>query len=85
MSRSDSSSRATRPVRTRKYRALPSLLPETDCEDQGFSRISDGCLLFKCQTWRRDKLVRTNLVKVERYGKLWWTCPKCQGSYGEVS
>lgn len=64
------------------------MILENDCEDQGFSRISDGCLKFECQTWKgignNAKPVHPALVKVERYGKWWWTCPKCQGSYGEA-
>lgn len=63
---------------------LPSLAPETDCEDQGFSRISDGCLKFECQRWRNNKPTHPRLIKVRRYGTQWWTCPRCKGSYGEV-
>lgn len=64
------------------------MILENDCEDQGFSRISDGCLLFKCQTWKglgnSAKPVHPKLEKRERLGKWWWTCPKCGGSYGEA-
>lgn len=59
---------------------------ENDCEDQGFSLISDGC--SKCRT---DEVVRNKaglevlkpvaLVKRDGY----WCCPVCNGSYGAVN
>ena len=51
------------------------------CEDQGFTLISEGC--FHClPTFKDGKPVRTPLIKVERYGKRYWQCPKCLGYYG---
>lgn len=57
-------------------------------QDQGFSRISDGCA--SCRTneveiragveWRKP----VQLVKRERGGRECWVCPKCGGNYGEV-
>jgi hypothetical protein len=47
---------------------------ENDCEDQGFSRIRDGCT--QC---------RVALLPTEGHaGGWWWSCPRCRGSYGEV-
>lgn len=59
---------------------------ENDCEDQGYSLISDGCLKFECQTWEpcAKKPTHPKLVKYARYGRLWWTCPKCNGNYGDA-
>lgn len=56
---------------------------DDDCEDQGFSLISEGC--FKClPTFENGQPVRQQLAQVEHYGKLWWECPICHGSYGQV-
>ncbi len=49
------------------------LAVENDCEDQGFSLLSDGCMRCKVQ-----------LEKTERLGSWWWMCPRCHGSYGQV-
>lgn len=40
-----------------------------DCEDQGFSRVSEGCNNWPCY--------RTPLVN----WRLGWRCPKCGGCY----
>lgn len=62
---------------------------ENDCEDQGFTRIEDGCYNWKCATWRplAEVADRPKLV-IQEYpagsGKYWWNCPKCGGSYGEA-
>lgn len=60
---------------------------ENDCEDQGYTRIEDGCYNWKCARWDGDKKVRPALI-VEEYpidsGNYWWACPKCGGSYGEA-
>lgn len=55
---------------------------ENDCEDQGFTRILDGCFNFKCQTWApgTDRPTRPQLVEQRGF----WVCPSCQGSYGAV-
>lgn len=69
---------------------------ENDCEDQGFSRISDGCLKFECQTWQgignRARPVHPKFIKqrspsnasLPGGGPLYWVCSKCGGYYGEV-
>ena len=58
----------------------------SDCEDQGFSALSAGCLKFECQEWIGDKLIHPQLVKrmIHPYGHLEWVCPKCGGCYGSV-
>lgn len=68
-----------------------------DCEDQGFTKISDGCYNWKCLTWRRlpngkEVSVRPKFIKqkspsnasMRNGGPLYWVCPKCGGYYGEV-
>ena len=57
---------------------------ENDCEDQGFTRLEDGC--FVClPDFVRGKPVRQKLVKLQRNGSWWWVCEKCGGSYGADS
>lgn len=57
------------------------MIADNDCEDQGFTLISEGC--FHClPTFKDNKPVRTPLVRVERYGHPYWQCPKCLGYYG---
>ena len=64
------------------------MIIENDCEDQGFTRIEDGCFNWRCQTWvgrgNNAKPVRPKLEKRERNGTWWWICPECEGSYGAV-
>lgn len=55
---------------------------ENDCEEQGFSRLSDGCLKWECQTWGIGATKPTHPQLVERDG--YWVCPKCGASYGSV-
>jgi hypothetical protein len=50
-------------------RLLPEHAVENDCEDQGFSDVSDGCNKWPC---RREPLVRW---------RLGWRCTKCGGCY----
>ncbi len=57
---------------------------ENDCEDQGSTRISDGCFVCAPDFDQRGKPIRPQLVQRERVGRLWWTCQKCEGSYGAV-
>lgn len=63
----------------------PSLLPDTDCEDQGFSLLSDGCLACLPE-FVNDKPVYPALVKRNVNGRWYWYCPRqnSHGSYGEV-
>lgn len=73
------------------------MIVENDCEDQGFTRISDGCFNFKCQTWEglgnNAKPVRPKFVKrkspsnalLPGGGPLYWVCPSCGGYFGEVT
>lgn len=39
------------------------------------------CILFKCQTWDDDVLIKPELVLDEATG--FWVCPKCKASYGK--
>lgn len=57
---------------------------EEDGDDVGYTRISDGCFRFECQTWDRGKPVRPQLVRRRQGGGLFWCCPKCDYSYGPV-
>lgn len=60
-----------------------TLPTENDCEDQGFTKISEGC--FKClPTFENGQPMRQKLVQVERRNVWYWECPKCQGSYGMI-
>lgn len=57
------------------------MIADNDCEDQGFTRIEDGC--YHClPTFVGGKPVRTPMVRVERFGHWYWQCPKCLGYYG---
>lgn len=65
-------------------------LVENDCEDQGFSRIEDGCLAclpeFVGGKPIYPKLVRQKSPSnssLRGGGPLYWVCPKCGGYYGE--
>ena len=65
----------------------PSFVPvENDCEDQGFTRIDQGCFNWKCFTWERgaDRPTRPKLVKKKQQGVWFWVCPKCDGYYGDA-
>jgi hypothetical protein len=61
------------------------------CEDQGFSLISDGCLLC-IERWEDGKPVHPQFIKqrspsnaqMKNGGPLYWVCPICHGYYGEV-
>jgi len=59
---------------------------ENDCEDQGFTRIDQGCFNWKCFTWEQGagKPTRPKLVQQRHYGVWFWVCPKCDGYYGEA-
>lgn len=55
---------------------------ENDCEDQGFSRISDGCFGPTCRIGGR----RIALGRRQTIGGSWgWQCPNCLGWYGDAS
>jgi hypothetical protein len=59
-------------------------IADNDCEDQGFTRISEGC--FRClPTFVEGKPVRQPLERFERNGRWYWRCPKCEGYYGDAS
>ena len=53
---------------------------EDDCEDQGFSRIEDGCLRWECQTWEPGATKPTH-PELFKNDEGFWTCPKCGGNY----
>lgn len=65
---------------------------ENDCEDQGFTRIKDGC--FKCLPTfdAKGRPVRPKFIKQRSTsnaslpggGPLYWVCPQCGGYHGEV-
>jgi hypothetical protein len=71
---------------TKKPRPLPppDLGVETDCEDQGFSLLSDGCLACLPSFPDGKKSVYPALVKRQVNGTWWWYCPNGHGSYGAV-
>ena len=48
------------------------------------TNIVDGCYACLPSFDEFGKPIRPPLVKVARVGTLWWTCPKCHGSYGEA-
>lgn len=57
---------------------------ENDCEDQGVTRIADGCYNWRCVAFdEHGKPVRPQFVRRLVYGTWFWFCPKCGGSYGE--
>lgn len=58
------------------------MIADNDCEDQGYSLLSDGCLRWECQMWEPGKDRPTHPQLVKRGG--FWVCPKCGGSYGEI-
>jgi hypothetical protein len=70
------------------------VIVENDCEDQGFSLISDGCL--SCVVWvglgNRAKPTHPQFIQqrspsnasLPDGGPLYYVCPKCKGYYGEV-
>lgn len=63
---------------------LDLAMTENDCEDQGFTRLEDGCYNWSCRTFVDGKVVRQQLVKRQHYGEWFWECPKCRGSYGSA-
>lgn len=54
---------------------------ENDCEDQGFTLITDGCFMTKCQVWEKGAHRPSRPQLIERNG--FYVCPTCSGSYGE--
>lgn len=57
------------PVEQRVRRPVPARAVENDCEDQGYSNVSDGCNKWPC---KREPLARWALG---------WICTKCGGRY----
>ena len=65
---------------TNRLRAMVEVIDDSaDCEDQGFSSISEGCRVCM-PTFVDDKPVYPRIVA---RGK-WWLCEKCGGSYGPI-
>ncbi len=56
---------------------------ESDCEDQGYSLVSEGCP--RCGRWEGDKRIRTQFAKVPWGRSFQWQCPGCKGYYGEAT
>ena len=54
-----------------------------DCEDQGFSAIEDGCQVCVIG-FAHGRAIHPKFIKERRYGTLFWKCPVCGGSFGEV-
>lgn len=54
-------------------------MTENDCEDQGFSRISDGCT--QCRSGGRRIALGRRLTAAGSWG---WQCPQCKGWYGDA-
>lgn len=63
--------------------SLPVIDVENDCEDQGFSRLEDGCLACRPE-FVNGEPVYPALVKREVNGHWWWYCPNGHGSFGAV-
>jgi antirestriction protein len=61
------------------------VIADNDCEDQGFSLISEGCFCCLPFAFLDGKPVRQQLERFERNGIWYWRCPKCEGYYGECS
>ena len=57
---------------------------ENDCEDQGYTRIEDGCYVCAPSFDHQGKPVRVKFEQKDIRGKKYWVCPKCHGNYGEV-
>ena len=57
---------------------------ENDCEDQGFTKLSDGCFACLPDFDKRGKPVRPKIVKKRERGFLLWACEKCGGNYGII-
>jgi hypothetical protein len=65
---------------------------ENDCEDQGFTRIADGCFVCLPTFDAKGRSVRPKFVKQKSPsnaslaggGPLYWVCPKCRSYYGAV-
>ena len=49
------------------------------CEDQALGHTT-VCILFKCQTWQDNKIIKPTLVQDDDG---FWCCPKCKVSYGK--
>jgi hypothetical protein len=68
------------------------VIPENDCEDQGFTRIEDGCFACLPTFDKKGQPVRPKLIQQKSPsnaslaggGPLYWVCSKCGGYYGEV-
>lgn len=72
---------------TKKPRPLtkPDMGGETDCEDQGFTLIKDGCFVCPPLSWdKKGKPVRRKFTTITRYGHRYWHCDGCGYDYGEV-
>lgn len=50
--------------------------------DQGYRYLASGCT--QCRVYKGGKAIRPAFVITERHGHRYWTCPMCEGSYGEV-
>lgn len=67
--------------------ASAEAMVEGDCENQGYTLISDGCLKNQCAVWLPggQKPERPKLIKVKRNGGEFWICPVCDASYGPTT
>ena len=54
------------------------------CEDQGFTRIEDGCFVCLPDFDANGKPVRPKIVKRRERGLTVWACVRCGGNYGLV-
>lgn len=60
----------------------PDFSGETDCEDQGFSLISDGCPSHKIAFTKRQS---PSNARLKDGGPWYWYCAECPGYFGEVA
>lgn len=71
-------------VASRPQRVAHHFILENDCEDQGFTKRSDGCFACLPSFDHRGKPVRPKIIKKEERGFLLWACEKCGGNYGII-
>lgn len=54
---------------------------DDDCEDQGFTRLEDGCPACRMHFVKRKSPSNASMT---RGGPWYWYCEGCKGYFGEV-